>query len=105
MEDTMQQLGEAARHALPKRRGLAGRPAGGEVLLRDPKSSAVHFLSATAAHVWECCDGETTAAECVSRLRGAFAIPEGTDVDGDVREAVEDFARRGLLEGPASDAG
>ena len=101
----MPQFGESAGHVLPKRRNLVGRPAGGEVLLRDPDSSTIHFLSGTAAHVWECCDGKTTAAECASRLRGAFTIPEGIDVDGDVREAVEDFARRGLLEGPASHVG
>ena len=95
---------ESMDFVLPKRRALPERPAGADVLLRDPSGGGVHFLSPTAAVVWECCDGRTTTAQCVARLRGAFAVPEGVDLAADVLETVKDFQRRGLLEEDAPDA-
>jgi hypothetical protein len=89
---------------LPRQRALPGRPAGGDTLLRDPDTGTVHFLSPTATVVWECCDGKTSASECLTRLRTAFAIPEGTDLSADLAETVEDFRLRGLLEETAKSA-
>jgi PqqD family protein of HPr-rel-A system len=83
---------------LPRRRELPTRVVGQELLVRDPQSGQVHFLSATAALIWDCCDGQTSFAECASRLNAAFAIPEGVDIGADIREALDDFARRGLLD-------
>ena len=84
---------------LPKRRDLPARPAGKEILLREPEDSRVHFLNASAALVWGCCDGETTLADCAQRLRAAFRIPAGMDLEEDIHVAVADLSARGLLEG------
>jgi len=82
---------------MPKRRDLPARPAGPELLVRDPGTGKVHFLNATAAVVWECCDGATGFAECEERLTSRFAIAKGTDVAADINAALRDFAERGLL--------
>jgi hypothetical protein len=83
---------------MPLRRDLPFRPAGQEGLVRDPQNGKVHFLNATASVIWECCDGETTVAECERRLRTTFVIPADAAVGDDIREVVRDFGRRGLLE-------
>lgn len=83
---------------LPKRRPLASRAAGQETLLSDPENGKVHFFNPTAALVWDCCDGQTTAEQCVCRLRAAFAIPDEADVAADVRAVIDDLKGRGLLE-------
>lgn len=98
---------EFTNFVLPRQRALPGRPAGGDTLVRDPNTGTVHFLSPTATVVWECCDGKTSSSECLTRIRTAFAVPEGADLEADLAETVEDFRRRGLLEetAKAADAG
>jgi Coenzyme PQQ synthesis protein D (PqqD) len=89
----------AGREALlPKRLDLPGRPVSRDLMLRDPETGRVHFLNATAAVVWNCCDGETSVAECAQRLRSAFAVPPSVDLLADIRAAVTDLNRRGLLD-------
>lgn len=83
---------------LPPRRDVPSRIVDQELLVRDPQTGQVHFLSATAALIWNCCDGQTSFAECASRLNAAFAIPEGVDIGADIQEALDGFAQRGLLD-------
>ncbi len=82
---------------LPKRRPLSARAAGSDVLLSDTDSGQVHFLNATAAVVWNCCDGHTDLDGCVRRLRETFAIPAEADVAADVRAVLADLEQRRLL--------
>ncbi|MBV9851362.1 MAG: PqqD family protein [Armatimonadetes bacterium] len=96
MSDTKEE--RTAGGLLPRRRDLPVRPAGRDLLVREPEDGRVHFLNASAALIWECCDGETTLATCVQRLRSAFPIPAETDLDEDIRAAVADLSARGLLE-------
>lgn len=98
-DPTADLAGQAGGEALlPKHRLLAQRTAGRETLVRDPESTMVHFLSPTAALIWECCDGATSMADCEARLRGAFEVPPGTDLARDIQETLADFAKKGLLE-------
>jgi PqqD family protein of HPr-rel-A system len=83
---------------LPRRRDLAHRMAGQEALVRDAEGGMVHFLSPTAAVIYECCDGATNFSACEARLRDSFDVPPGTDLAQDIREALADFAKKGLLE-------
>lgn len=89
---------------LPQRRLLAARAAGQETLLSDPDTGQVHFLNATAALVWECCDGKTTLTECVQRLRQTFVIPPDVDVAADIKTILTDLQQRGLLPETAPNA-
>ena len=83
---------------LPKRLDLPGRPVSTDLMLRDPETGRVHFLNSTAAVVWNCCDGDTSVHECEQRLRDAFTIPPSVDLLADIRAAVADLNRRGLLD-------
>jgi hypothetical protein len=87
---------------LPRRRGLAARTVGQEVLVRDPESGKVHFLNGTAAVIWECCDGATSPGECERRLRESFTIPPEVDLAADIRETVAGFAEKGLIDEPGA---
>ena len=84
---------------LPNRRPLASRKAGDEVFVRDPSSGQIHFLSPSAALIWECCDGVSSVAACAEKIRGHFSVPDGEDVEADVVATVKTFAERGLFEG------
>ncbi len=83
---------------MPKRRELPSMPAGNESIVRDPGSGQVHFLNATAAIVWECCDGRTTTGECAARIRGAFDVPADADLAADIGATLDGFAGKGMLE-------
>lgn len=89
---------------LPKVRSLTARAAGEDTLLSDPGDGKVHFLNATAALVWQCCDGRTSLDNCVRLLRETFTIPPEADVAADVRAVLADLEQRGLLVGGATDA-
>jgi len=84
--------------SLPRRRDLPSRVVGKEVLVREPGIGKVHFLNPTAALVWECCDGKTSARECERRMRAAFTIAAEADIAADIRQTVADFAQRGLID-------
>ena len=84
---------------LPRRRLLTARAAGQDTLVSDPDSGQVHFLNAAATLVWDCCDGQTTAAACIARLRAAFAVPPDADVAADIQAVLSDLEKRGLLAG------
>lgn len=93
----MTQVLLAENETLPTRRPLSGRRAGDEILVRDAESGQIHFLSASAAIIWECCDGATTAAQCMEKIRARFDVPGGTDLLADVRATVASLSDRGLL--------
>lgn len=83
---------------LPKRRPLVERRMGDEILVRDPGKGQVHFLNATAALVWECCDGRSTLGRCLDRIREACSVPVEVDLAADVRDMLDGFASKGLLD-------
>lgn len=82
---------------LPVRRSLPARSAGDEWLVRNPETGQVHFLNATAALVWRCCDGATTIESCERQLRESFSIPEGRMLAEEIRATVRDLESRGLI--------
>lgn len=83
---------------MPRRRDLPARPAGSELMIRDPVNGRVHFLNATAAAVWECCDGETMRTDCERRLRSRFEVPEPADLQADIQAVLQGFSEKGLLD-------
>lgn len=82
---------------LPLRRELPFRSVGKELMVRDPENGQVHFLNPTAAVIWNCCDGANSLAQCQAQLLNAFAIPEGVDLEADIRETIADLNRRKLI--------
>ena len=62
----------------------------------DNRTDVVHELNATAAAIWESCDGETTVQELIEAI--AELTGRGPEqVAGEVDELVIDLTRRGLL--------
>ena len=68
---------------------------GAEVVLQH--GDALHLLDPVAAIVWQCLDGEATAAEIVDDLAPVFGRDPGA-LRVDVDAAVASFAEAGLLE-------
>jgi len=90
--------GNGASTTLPRRSDhVVSRPLGGKVVLYNPDSREVSVLNATAAAVWELCDGNTPVADAVARLKGRFRIAEARDVEADVATVLRTLSRRGLL--------
>lgn len=67
---------------------------GAEVVLR--RGDALHLLDPVAAIVWQCLDGEATAAEIVDDLAPVFGR-EPEALRADVDSAIASFAEAGLL--------
>lgn len=68
---------------------------GREAILHDARSGQAHVINASAARVWELCDGRPTDA-----LLAAFAEPYGLEpeaVRADVERVLAGFRELGLL--------
>jgi hypothetical protein len=84
--------------ALPLRaEGVVSRSLGARLVLYHPVSREVSVLNATAAAVWEMCDGATPVADAVERLRQRFHVGDTRDVAGDVAAVVRTLVERGLV--------
>jgi hypothetical protein len=87
---------------------VVSRPLGGKIVLYNPDAREVSVLNATAAVVWELCDGETPMADAVDRLKARFRSAETRDVEADVTKVLRTLSQRGLLGdsrfSPAEDA-
>lgn len=66
----------------------------GELLIFDPRSQQGHCLNATAADVWERCDGRTPVAELVAEFDRA-GVPEAEAV---VELAIVGLEQAGLVQ-------
>lgn len=64
----------------------------------DPKTGEVHYLNATAALVFELCDGSGSVQEIAGDLAEAFGLPEEEVVE-QVEGLVATLREAGLLAG------
>jgi len=87
--------------ALPRRvDGIVTRTLGAKLILYNPESREVSVLNASAAAVWELCDGETPVAVAVGRLQSRFRIATPRDLQADVTAVLRMLAQRGLGQMP-----
>lgn len=76
---------------------LISYPGGGETVLYDAKTNKAHCLNATAAFVWQQCDGTRTVCDIAQQ----FAIQQQTAVDESlVWLALKQLDQARLLEDP-----
>lgn len=62
----------------------------------DTAAERIHTLNATAAYVWNCCDGSHNLLDIASELqRDLNSAP--ADVLQDVRQIIAQFQQEGLL--------
>jgi len=73
------------------------RSLGAKVVLYNPEVREVSVLNATAAAVWEMCDGATPMVEAVARMKSRFRIAETRDVAADLTAVLQTLSGRGLL--------
>ena len=71
---------------------------GNEAVLYNSNQKAIHVLNTTAQVIWELCDGNHTSEDIEREIRERFAVPEGYDVGGDVRQTLAIFSEKGILE-------
>lgn len=95
--------GEAQPSPLPERPSsrsdIVFRELADEWVLFDPDGRRLHVMNLTAALVWSHCTGESSLPEIVAAVREAFDEPPPPErVEADVRDALETFAGKGLLE-------
>ena len=81
---------------VPRRaEGYAVEQLDSEVLLYDPRRTAVIYLNSTALLVWQLCDGRRSSADIVDLLARAFH--DSPQVPDDVADALESLAGQGVL--------
>lgn len=82
----------------PRRRadGIETSRAGDELTVRDLAGDRVTVLNATAAALWELCDGETAPAEMVDGLAVLFAA-DRAQLAADVAEVLDELTALDLL--------
>ena len=71
-------------------------PDGGAVLY-DPRTEIVNPLTATAAIIWERCDGAHTTAAMADELAAGFDAPSDV-IENDIRALIGKFVEIGMLE-------
>ncbi len=83
----------------PRRRTdvLAEFLADGSAVLYDPRTEIAYPLTATAAVVWETCDGAHTATTKVDELAALFEAPSEV-IERDVQALLGQLAEIGLLD-------
>ena len=70
---------------------------GQEAILHDRRNGRAHVINASAAHIWELCDGQNTLDQVVSAFAATYALPEA-DVRADVQYILTKFHDLGVLE-------
>jgi len=68
-----------------------------ELVLYNLRTDQVHVLNATAAAIWELCDGSMTAEEIAAVLADACSVPLAR-VQPDVQNMLAEFYEAGLIE-------
>jgi PqqD family protein of HPr-rel-A system len=69
-----------------------------ELVLYDPARDEVHYLNATAALVFQLCDGSATVKELATDIAGAIGAPERR-IERHVRTLLKELREVGLLDG------
>ncbi len=87
-----------------RRQDVITRVLDGEVVILDREAGQVHQLNAVASAIWNACNGAHTEEQIVADLAATFEHVPDT-VLSDVRKALEDFNRLGLLLSDADSAG
>jgi hypothetical protein len=84
--------------ARPRRRdGYALESFGDEIVIYHPASEAIFHCNATAALIWQLCDGQRSFGEIVDLLRDAY--PEAAaQLQQDVSATLSQLLTHGALE-------
>lgn len=84
----------APRHASQ----VVERVVDGELVLYDSERQYVHALNATAAFIWQACEGSRGAADIAAALAERYPQQSG-EIEEDVARTLQMFAADRLIEG------
>jgi PqqD family protein of HPr-rel-A system len=76
---------------------LTVRRLGAGKALHDPMTRKTHVLNATAAAIWELCDGETAPSEMIAAVCDLTGQPIEVAAE-DITRTLADFERLGLID-------
>ena len=68
-----------------------------DLVVLVPETDQVHLLNATAAAIYELCDGTRSAGQIAAELRHLVGNPPD-EIERDVSRALEELVEKGLLE-------
>jgi hypothetical protein len=88
----------------PRRRShVEERRAGEDLVLYDPAGGRLHVLNATAAAIWNLCDGSLPAPAIAGKFSAEFRVDPGQDPQADARLLLRSLFEAGLIEEKAGD--
>ena len=65
-------------------------------VIYDTVTERIHSLNASAAYIWNCCDGSHTLQQIANELHQYANVPLERAID-DVQQTVAQFQKEGLL--------
>ena len=81
-----------------RKQDIITKVVGNETILYSSGKRVIHVLNHTAKLVWELCDGSHSIEDMERAMRAKFSFSAECDVEKDVREMLDDFAKTGVLE-------
>ena len=79
-----------------QREDLVAREVDGEALILDRAAGKVHQLNATAAYIWDRCDGSHSIQDVAAGMARDFGVNAGT-AHQDVVNTIEALKKLGLF--------
>jgi hypothetical protein len=71
---------------------------GSETLLYSNHAGAIHILNPTAKLIWQLCDGNHTLEDMKQKITSSFSVDAGYDIMKDIKQTLENFNEKQLLE-------
>ena len=81
-----------------KKEKVVFRDIGDEAVLYNPQTKAIHVLNKTSSLVWESCDGKHSLEMIEKKIKETFEVSNSQDVKDDIRETINNFSEKGLIE-------
>lgn len=77
--------------------GVLSRKVGDEWVLYDSEKGSLHVINSMAEFVWRMCDGSNDLDKIEDHVRGAFLVPDKTNLRKDVEDIIRNFNNLGIL--------
>lgn len=77
--------------------GVLSRKVGDEWVLYDSEKGSLHVINSMAEFIWRMCDGSHDLNKIEDHVRGAFLVPDETNLRKDVDGIIQTFTHLGIL--------
>ena len=76
---------------------FVAKEVGSDLVCYDAETDEVHILNSTARTVLDLLCAGKTEEQIVEFLKAASSVPEGGEIDADVRACIESLIEKGLV--------